>query len=324
MNRVGDVCLLMGMALCFYVFRSLDFDVIFLAFPYCVGKSFPIFGGVKINSLICILFLIGIMGKSAQIGLHLWLPDSMNGPTPVSALIHAATIVTAGIYLCIRLSYIFEFCTIALNLMVFIGSLTALMAGAIGFVQNDIKRIISYSTCAQLGYMLILCGSSQYDLALYHLLNHAFFKALLFLAGGALIFLFKDQDVRRMGGVRLLSSFLYSILLVGTLASDGFFFFSSVESKDLVLEFCGYALIMTSDFSFGFGIISLFLTICYNSNLLDLCGGNLYTKIKVTRVDLRFVITLTILAVFTILSNFILFQSFLKWLLCGYYIYKYD
>jgi len=149
----------------------------------------------------------------------------MEGPTPVSALIHAATMVTAGIYLCIRMSYIFEFSSAVQNLMILAGCLTAFISGLIGFMQTDIKKIIAFSTCTQLGYMLLMCGMSQYEMAFYHLLNHAFFKALLFLAGGVVIHLFKNQDVRKMGGIRLISGFLYVVLLIGTLASDGFFFF---------------------------------------------------------------------------------------------------
>jgi len=172
----------------------------------------------------------------------------MEGPTPVSALIHAATMVTAGIYLCIRLSYVFEFSTLSLNLMVFIGALTNFVAGFMGMFQTDIKKIIAYSTCTQLASMLMMCGYSEYDLAFYHLINHAFFKALLFLTGGVLIALYKTQDTRKMEGLRGISSFLYAIILISVLASDGFFFFSSVESKDLILEFGSYMFVTEAEF----------------------------------------------------------------------------
>lgn len=310
-NRVGDVCLLIGMALTFYVFRSLDFDVISSTFPYVVGKDFPIFGGLKINSVLCILYLIGIMGKSAQIGLHLWLPSAMEGPTPVSALIHAATMVTAGIYLCIRLSYVFEFSSLALNLMMFIGTFSSFFTGLIGFMQSDVKKIIAYSTCTQLGFMLLMCGLSQYEMAFYHLLNHAFFKALLFLSGGVLIHVYRNQDVRKMGGLKTISSFLYAVLFIATLASDGFFFFSSVQSKDIIIEVANYALIIEANFTSIFGIISLCITVCYNSAILDVCSGNVYRKLKVSQIDVRYIITLTILVTLTLLSNYLLFQNFM-------------
>jgi NADH:ubiquinone oxidoreductase subunit 5 (subunit L)/multisubunit Na+/H+ antiporter MnhA subunit len=236
----------------------------------------------------------------------------MEGPTPVSALIHAATMVTAGIYLCIRLSFLFEFSSIALNIMILFGSFSALISGLMGIFQNDIKKIIAYSTSTQLGYMFLMCGLSQYDLALYHLMNHAFFKALLFLAGGVLIYIYKNQDLRKMSGLRIISSFLYTILLIGTLSSDGFFFFSSLDSKDVIIEISSYSLTIDSSISYIFGILSLFLTICYNSNLLNLCGGNIYSKIRIEKIDLRFIITLTALASLTLLSNYFLFQNFLN------------
>ena len=174
----------------------------------------------------------------------------MEGPTPVSALIHAATMVTAGIYLCVRLSYVFEFSSLALNLMAFTGTITSFIAGLIGFLQSDIKKIISYSTLGQLGYMLLLCGSSQYDTAIYHLVSHAAFKGLLFLTGGVFIVLYRNQDTRKMSGLKLLSGFLYTVVLIGTMASDGFLFFSSVESKDLVLEIGSYSFVMSASLSF--------------------------------------------------------------------------
>jgi NADH:ubiquinone oxidoreductase subunit 5 (subunit L)/multisubunit Na+/H+ antiporter MnhA subunit len=310
-NRIGDVCLLLAIVLCFFVFRTVDFDGIAPQVPYIVGKTFPIFNDIKIVSLINLLLLVGIFGKSAQIGLHLWLPDSMEGPTPVSALIHAATMVTAGIYLCLRLSFIFEFSSMTLNLLAFSGTITSFISGLMGLLQSDIKKIISYSTLGQLGYMLVLCGSSQYDLALFHLINHAMFKALLFLTGGVFIYLYKTQDMRAMSGGKLLSGFLYSMVLIGSLASDGFIFFSSVESKDIVLEFGSYGLIIGAETCNWFGLMSLAMTIMFNSSLLDICDGEIFGKIPVYKTDIRFIITLTILAFFTLISNFVLFQTFM-------------
>jgi len=194
--------------------------------------------------------------------------------------------------------------------MIFFGSLTGLTAGVIGILQSDIKKIISYSTSTQLAYMFTMCWMSQYDLAFYHLINHSFFKALLFLTGGSLIYLYKNQDLRKITGLRMLSSFLYSALLIGTLASDGFFFFSSVESKDLILEIGQYSLVVTGQTMSWFGIISLFLTISYNSCLLAACEGIVEQRLLVPKLDLRVIISLTILMVFTLLSNYFLYQSF--------------
>jgi len=235
----------------------------------------------------------------------------MEGPTPVSALIHAATMVTAGIYLCLRLSFIFEFSSMTLNLLAFSGTITSFISGLMGLLQSDIKKIIAYSTLGQLGYMLVLCGSSQYDLALFHLINHAMFKALLFLTGGVFIYLYKTQDMRAMSGGKLLSGFLYSMVLIGSLASDGFIFFSSVESKDIVLEFGSYGLIIGAETCNWFGLMSLAMTIMFNSSLLDICDGEIFGKIPVYKTDIRFIITLTILAFFTLISNFVLFQTFM-------------
>jgi NADH:ubiquinone oxidoreductase subunit 5 (subunit L)/multisubunit Na+/H+ antiporter MnhA subunit len=174
----------------------------------------------------------------------------MEGPTPVSALIHAATMVTAGIYFSIRMSYLFEFSPLILNYMVFFGSLTCFLCGIIGFVQDDIKKIIAYSTCSQLGYMFFMCGMSQYNIAFFHLINHDFFKGLLFLTGGIIIHIFNDQDLRNIGGLKNISFFLYTILLIGVLSLDGFFFFSSIESKDIILEFANYKLIISNNFGY--------------------------------------------------------------------------
>ena len=187
--------------------------------------------------IIPLLLLIGAVGKSAQLGLHTWLPDAMEGPTPVSALIHAATMVTAGVYLIIRSSSLFEESSLILIITTIVGSLTALFAATIGLAQNDIKKIIAYSTCSQLGFMVLSCGLSYYSLALFHLVNHAFFKALLFLGAGSIIHsLLDEQDTRRMGGIFLTQPISYLFILVGSLALAGFPFLSGYYSKDLLLE----------------------------------------------------------------------------------------
>jgi NADH-ubiquinone oxidoreductase chain 5 len=181
--------------------------------------------------------LIGAVGKSAQIGLHTWLPDAMEGPTPVSALIHAATMVTAGVFLIIRCSFIFEFAPRVLALTAVLGGITALISGTIGVVQNDIKKIIAYSTCSQLGYMILACGLSAYNVSLFHLFNHAFFKALLFLSAGSIIhILSNEQDIRRMGGLATLSPYIYINMVIASLALSGFPFLSGFYSKDLIIE----------------------------------------------------------------------------------------
>ena len=203
-------------------------------------KKKLIFFGFDINliTLICVFLFIGAMGKSAQFLLHTWLPDAMEGPTPVSALIHAATMVTAGVFLVVRCSPIFEYSQVALNLVTIIGMITAIFAASVALVQNDIKKIVAYSTCSQLGYMFFAAGIGAYHVAMFHLFTHAFFKALLFLGAGSIIHAFKDeQDIRNMGGIRKKLPYTYAFMLVGTLALTGFPFLSGFYSKDAIIEF---------------------------------------------------------------------------------------
>jgi len=211
------------------------------------------------------------MGKSAQIGLHTWLPDAMEGPTPVSALIHAATMVTAGVFLICRCSFIFEYSSLSLNIMMFVGSITAFFASTTGLFQNDIKKVIAYSTCSQLGYMIFACGLSNYDVSLFHLSNHAFFKALLFLGAGSIIHAISDeQDMRKMGGLKNLLPFSYSTSLIGSLALIGFPFLSGFYSKDVILEIAYAKYTFASHFCFYLGTISAFFTAFYSTRLLFL------------------------------------------------------
>jgi NADH-quinone oxidoreductase subunit L len=227
-NKVGDLFLLSAIAVLFSVFYTTDFSVI----NVLVG-----FAPTEIVETVCILLFIGAVGKSAQIGLHTWLPDAMEGPTPVSALIHAATMVTAGIFLIVRCSLIFENAPIVSFFVALLGGVTALISGTIGIAQNDIKKIIAYSTCSQLGYMALSAGISLYDLSLFHLFNHAFFKALLFLSAGSIIHLMNnEQDIRKMGGLASLSPFVYILILVGSLALAGFPFLAGFYSKDIIIE----------------------------------------------------------------------------------------
>ena len=223
-NRVGDFAILLAIFSIYFIFNTLDYEVIFTLVPLVLNYSVVIgFLKLPLLDLICILLFIGAMGKSAQLGLHTWLPDAMEGPTPVSALIHAATMVTAGVFLLARCSFIFEFSPVALNFVTFIGSLTAFFAATTGLFQNDMKKVIAYSTCSQLGYMIFSCGLSSYEVGVFHLSNHAFFKALLFLGAGSVIHAVNDeQDMRKLGGLQKLLPFSYAIMLIGSLALMGF------------------------------------------------------------------------------------------------------
>jgi NADH-quinone oxidoreductase subunit L len=222
-NRVGDFGFALGIFGVFFIFHSLDFDTVFKAAPAMVGHTFQ-FGSWQVDTLttLCLLLFVGAMGKSAQIGLHTWLPDAMEGPTPVSALIHAATMVTAGVFLVCRCSPLFEHAPKALEFVTFIGATTAFFAATVGLFQNDIKRVIAYSTCSQLGYMFAAAGVSAYGNAMFHLFTHAFFKALLFLSAGAVIHsLHHEQDMRKMGGLAKYIPFTWAMMLIGNLALTG-------------------------------------------------------------------------------------------------------
>jgi NADH-quinone oxidoreductase subunit L len=223
-NRVGDFGFALGIFGVFYIFGTLDFDTVFAAAPSMVGKTFVFAGhNVDIMTTLCLLLFIGAMGKSAQLGLHTWLPDAMEGPTPVSALIHAATMVTAGVFLVCRCSPMFELAPKALEFVTFIGATTAFFAASVGLFQNDIKRVIAYSTCSQLGYMFAAAGVSAYGSAMFHLFTHAFFKALLFLGAGAVIHsMHHEQDMRRMGGLARQIPITWTMMLIGNLALTGF------------------------------------------------------------------------------------------------------
>ncbi len=222
-NRIGDFGFALGIFGVFFIFHTLDFDTVFAAAPAMVGKTF-VFAGhpVDILTTLCLLLFVGAMGKSAQIGLHTWLPDAMEGPTPVSALIHAATMVTAGVFLVCRCSPLFEQAPTALAFVTFIGATTAFFAASVGLFQNDIKRVIAYSTCSQLGYMFAAAGVSAYGGAMFHLFTHAFFKALLFLSAGAVIdAMHHEQDMRKMGGLWKYIPFTWAMMLIGNLALTG-------------------------------------------------------------------------------------------------------
>jgi len=238
-NRVGDFGFILGIAGVVMFTNSLDYATVFASADQIASQNIEVFSGTPWNAMtvICILLFIGAMGKSAQAPLHVWLPDSMEGPTPISALIHAATMVTAGIFMVARMSPLFELSETALAVVLTIGALTAFFMGLIGVVQNDIKRVVAYSTLSQLGYMTVALGASAYSAAIFHLMTHAFFKALLFLAAGSVIIaMHHEQDIRKMGGLRKYMPITYWTALIGTLALIGFPGFSGFFSKDALIE----------------------------------------------------------------------------------------
>jgi len=269
-NRVGDFGFALGIFLIFYLFGTVNYSEVFEQIPTITEKNL-VFLGFDINAidLVCLLLFIGAMGKSAQILLHTWLPDAMEGPTPVSALIHAATMVTAGVFLVVRCSPIYEYSELALNIITIVGMTTALFAASVALVQTDIKKIIAYSTCSQLGYMFFATGVGAYNIAMFHLFTHAFFKALLFLGSGSVIHAFKDeQDINKMGGVWKHLPYTYAMMIIGTLALTGFPFLSGFYSKDAIIEFAYLRDNTTGYYAAGIGIFTAFLTSIYSWRLI--------------------------------------------------------
>ncbi len=268
-NRVGDFGLAIGIFLIFLNFNSINFQDVFENVPNFSDKKLNIFGGeFNLITSICVFLFIGAMGKSAQFFLHTWLPDAMEGPTPVSALIHAATMVTAGVFLVVKCSPIFEYSTFALNLVATVGIITALFAASVALVQNDIKKIIAYSTCSQLGYMFFAAGVGAYHIAMFHLFTHAFFKALLFLGAGSVIHAFHDeQDISKMGGVWKKIPFTMTLMLIGTLALTGFPFLSGFYSKDAIIEYAFLKNTTMGNYVSSVGIFVAFLTSIYSWRL---------------------------------------------------------
>jgi proton-translocating NADH-quinone oxidoreductase chain L len=271
-NRIGDFGLSLGILAIFLVFNAVDYATVFAVAPSIAGSTFSFFGfEVEKLTIICILLFVGATGKSAQIGLHTWLPDAMEGPTPVSALIHAATMVTAGIFLVARCSPLYEYAPTALIVVTIMGAMTAFFAASTGLVQNDLKRVIAYSTCSQLGYMAFACGLSNYSVGIFHLMNHGFFKALLFLSAGAVIHAIQDeQDMRRMGGLVQLIPFTYCMMLIGSLALMGFPFLTGFYSKDVIIEVAYAKYTVSGHFAHWFGCISAFFTAFYSFRLVYL------------------------------------------------------
>lgn len=271
-NRVGDFGLLIGMFLLYRGFRTLDFSTLFLLAPTASEVTVRLFGfELPLLSSIAAALFLGAVGKSAQLGLHLWLPDAMEGPTPVSSLLHAATMVIAGVYLLIRCSPLLEYAPSVLQLIGVVGGLTALFGATAGLFQNDLKRVIAYSTCSQIGYMVFCCGASAYSVALFHLYNHAFFKALLFLGAGVVIHAFADeQDMRRMGGLVRLLPYTYTLMVVGSLSLMGIPFLTGFYSKDLILEVVAGSPTPAGWFSALVGNLAALFTAFYSIRLLYL------------------------------------------------------
>ena len=269
-NRVGDFGFALGIFTIFLIFDTVQLDTIFLLASSEKNSTINLFGTpFHAITICCILLFIGAMGKSAQLGLHTWLPDAMEGPTPVSALIHAATMVTAGVFLIARMSPLFEYSDTALTFVTIIGGSTAIFAATIACVQTDIKRVIAYSTCSQLGYMFFACGVSAYSAGIFHLMTHGFFKALLFLGAGSIIHAMSDeQDMRKMGGIWKIIPVSYSLMWIGSLALSGIPPFSGYYSKDIILEAAYAADTWVGDYAFCVGIITALLTAFYSWRLL--------------------------------------------------------
>ena len=269
-NRVGDFGFMLGILAIFMVFGAMDFETVFASASSHTGETFEFLGyEVDVLTTITMLLFVGAMGKSAQLGLHTWLPDAMEGPTPVSALIHAATMVTAGVFMVARCSPLFELAPFTLDVVTFVGASTAIFAATIGLVQNDIKRVIAYSTCSQLGYMFFALGVSAYGAAIFHLFTHAFFKALLFLGSGSVIHGMSDeQDMRKMGGIFKKMPYTYALMWIGSLALVGIYPFAGYFSKDMILEAAYAAGDGMGQYAFVMGITAAFMTAFYSGRLI--------------------------------------------------------
>ncbi|MGB5280929.1 MAG: NADH-quinone oxidoreductase subunit L, partial [Arenicellales bacterium] len=270
-NRVGDLGFLIGIAAIYANFGTLDYHAVFASVPEVLGQTIEIFPGSEwsIITFICIMLFIGAMGKSAQVPLHVWLPDSMEGPTPISALIHAATMVTAGIFMVARTSPLFEFSETALSVVMIIGAITAFFMALLGLVQNDIKRVVAYSTLSQLGYMTVGLGASGYAASIFHLGTHAFFKALLFLAAGSVIIaMHHEQDMRKMGGLRKFMPWTYITAVIGSLALAGIPPFAGFFSKDLIIESVHHSDLFGSGIAYASVLAGVVITAFYSFRLL--------------------------------------------------------
>jgi NADH-quinone oxidoreductase subunit L len=316
-NRVGDFGFALGVVGVFLVFQSVDFDTVFAATP---GKAQSTIGFLDIEAntmtVLCLLLFVGAMGKSAQLGLHTWLPDAMEGPTPVSALIHAATMVTAGVFMVARLSPMFEYSPTALAVVAIVGASTAIFAATIGLCQTDIKRVIAYSTCSQLGYMFFACGVSAYQAGIFHLMTHAFFKALLFLGAGSVIHaMSSEQDMRKMGGLWNRIPFTYAVMWVGSLALAGIPFFAGYYSKDVIIESAFAAHTGVGQYAFWLGVVAAALTAFYSWRLLIMTfhgapRADEHTLAHVHESPLVMTIPLGVLALGAVVTGFLGYDYF--------------
>jgi NADH-quinone oxidoreductase subunit L len=313
-NRVGDVFFMLGLALTYYVFGSIEFATIF---PAVEEHTSDLFLGVNAVELIAVLLFLGACGKSAQLGLHTWLPDAMEGPTPVSALIHAATMVTAGVFLICRMSPVFEYAPTAKMIVTIVGASTAFFAATIGCVQNDIKRVIAYSTCSQLGYMFFAAGVGAYQVAMFHLFTHAFFKALLFLSAGSVIHAMSDeQDMRKMGGIWTKIPVTYAVMWIGNLALAGMPFFAGYYSKDAILEAAFASHSGVGVYAFVMGMVAAFLTAFYSWRLLIMTfhgapRADHHTMEHVHESPLVMLVPLLLLAVGAVVTGYIFAPLFI-------------
>mgnify|MGYP003335043446 FL=1 len=316
-NRVGDLGLLIAMFLIFKTFGTLTFSEVFSQAADQSKNSIKIFGGeYNLITTICVFLFIGAMGKSAQIILHTWLPDAMEGPTPVSALIHAATMVTAGVFLVARCSPLFEYSQYALNLVAFVGATTAIFAASVAIVQTDIKRIIAYSTCSQLGYMFFAAGMGAYNVAIFHLFTHAFFKALLFLGAGSVIHAFHDeQNIEKMGGVWKKIPMTYALMLIGTLALTGFPLLAGFYSKDAIIESAYFSKSLFAGYAFVIGVTTAFITSIYSWRLVFKTFHGKYNNAmsfeKVHESGPVMIIPLLLLAAGAIFSGYVFHEIFI-------------
>jgi NADH-quinone oxidoreductase subunit L len=288
-NRVGDFGFVLGIGLVLAHFGTMDYAEVFKLAPSFAAKTVDFWFNTpwSLLSVTCICLFIGAMGKSAQFPLHVWLPDSMEGPTPISALIHAATMVTAGIFMVTRMSPLFELSETALGFVMVIGAITALFMGFMGIIQNDIKRVVAYSTLSQLGYMTIALGASAYSVAIFHLMTHAFFKALLFLAAGSVIIgMHHDQDIRNMGGLRKYMKITWITSLLGSLALVGTPFFSGFYSKESIIEAVKHAHVPGATFAYYAAVAGVFITAFYSFRMYFLVfhGKERWKEVKHTSV----------------------------------------
>jgi NADH-ubiquinone oxidoreductase chain 5 len=316
-NRIADMLMLLSLFSIFLVFETFDYSIIFSIISLTVDFNLNL-GSFYVSSIdfICLFLFLGAMGKSAQLGFHNWLPDAMEGPTPVSALIHAATMVTAGVFLLIRCSYIFEYSPNILNFIAIVGAITAFFGASTGLFFHDLKRIVAFSTCSQLGYMILACGLERYNAAFFHLVTHAFFKALLFLAAGAIIHAaFDEQDTRKFGSYIRYLPLTYICFLIGSLNLVGTPFLSGFFSKDLILELTYTVHSTTSLFCYFLGIFSIFFTSAYSTRLLILVflvnNNSNRSFIKITRENSwQIKIPLIILTIISIFIGYCLMDMF--------------